>query len=264
MSASPGSDPWIASSSSALSRTVRASAPNTLSPSHPSRAGCVETRPRLGFIPTSAQHAAGIRSDPPPSEPVAHGTIPDATAAADPPEEPPGVRVVSQGLRVTPFAAVAVHGKIISSGTLVIPIGIAPARAQPPDDLAVGRLRGPNERDPRVIDWPATGMSSLIAIGTPASSLSSPPDTAPPPTESGHGVGRGERLVGHRHAERVQLRVDRLDPRQEQLDELTRFQIAAAHHVRERARPGEGQVLLGCRRHAWSAVTSSRIAPGYR
>jgi hypothetical protein len=58
---------------------------------------------------------------------VATGTIPLATAAADPPEEPPGVRVRSQGLRVTPLAAVAVQGKIVSSGTLVIPIGIAPA-----------------------------------------------------------------------------------------------------------------------------------------
>ncbi len=175
-SASPGSDPWIASSSSALSPTVRASAPNTLSPSHPSRAGCVETRPRLGFIPTSPQQAAGIRSEPPPSEPVAHGTIPDATAAAEPPDEPPGVRVGSQGLRVTPFAAVAVHGKIISSGTLVMPIGIAPAARSRRTTSPSAASGGPNERDPRVIDWPATGMSSLIAIGTPASGLSSAPD----------------------------------------------------------------------------------------
>ena len=69
----------------------------------------------------------GIRIEPPPSEPVAHGTRPAATAAADPPEDPPGVRVTSHGLRVTPLASVAVHGKIVSSGTFVIPIGIAPA-----------------------------------------------------------------------------------------------------------------------------------------
>ncbi len=151
-SASPGSDPWIASSSKALSPTVRASAPNTLNPSHPSRAGWVETRPRLGFIPTRPQHAAGIRIDPPPSDPVAHGTMPAATAAAEPPEEPPGVRAGSHGLRVTPFAALAVHGKIISSGTFVIPIGIAPAarslRTTSPSALSGGR----NERDPRVTD----------------------------------------------------------------------------------------------------------------
>jgi hypothetical protein len=65
--------------------------------------------------------------EPPPSEPVAAATIPAPTAAAEPPEEPPGVRAGFHGLRVTPFAAVAVHGQIISSGTLVMPMGIAPA-----------------------------------------------------------------------------------------------------------------------------------------
>ena len=78
-------------------------------------------------MPTSPQAAAGIRIDPPPSDAVAAGTSPAATAAAEPPDEPPGVRVASQGLRVMPFASVAVHGKIVSSGTFVIPIGIAPA-----------------------------------------------------------------------------------------------------------------------------------------
>ena len=85
------------------------------------------TRPRVGFSPTSPQAAAGMRIEPPPSEPVAAGTRPAATAAPEPPDEPPGVRVGSQGLRVMPFASVAVHGKIVSSGTFVIPIGIAPA-----------------------------------------------------------------------------------------------------------------------------------------
>src|SRR5438270_12664757 len=84
-------------------------------------------RARDGFIPTSPQHAAGIRTDPPPSEPVAPATIPAATAAADPPEEPPVVRSGFHGLRVTPVASLAVQGKIISSGTFVIPIGMAPA-----------------------------------------------------------------------------------------------------------------------------------------
>ena len=166
---SAGSDPWIASSSSALSATVLASAPNTLNPSQPSPNGWVDTRPRLGFIPTSPQHAAGIRIDPPPSDPVAHGTMPAATAAAEPPEEPPGVRVGSHGLRVMPLAALAVHGKIISSGTFVIPIGIAPAARSRRTTSPSAATGGRNDRDPRVTDWPATGMSSLIAIGTPAS-----------------------------------------------------------------------------------------------
>ena len=43
-----------------------------------------------------------MRIDPPPSLAWANGTMPAATAAADPPLEPPGVRDVSHGLRVGP------------------------------------------------------------------------------------------------------------------------------------------------------------------
>ena len=68
------------------------------------------TSPIVGFIPTRPHAAAGIRIEPPPSEPVAHGTRPAATAAAEPPEDPPGVRVKSQGLRVIPFASVGFIG----------------------------------------------------------------------------------------------------------------------------------------------------------
>src|ERR1700759_4482313 len=114
------------SSSSALSATVRASAPNPVSPSQPV-VSSTDAGLRDGFMPTSPQQAAGIRIEPPPSPAVAAATIPAATAAAGPPDAPPGVRVGSQGLRVTPLATLAVHGKIISSGALVMPTGIAPA-----------------------------------------------------------------------------------------------------------------------------------------
>ena len=43
-----------------------------------------------------------MRTEPPPSLPCAAGTMPAATAAPAPPEEPPGVRSGSQGLRVGP------------------------------------------------------------------------------------------------------------------------------------------------------------------
>ena len=42
--------------------------------------------------------------EPPPSPPVARGTTPAATNAAEPPLEPPGVRETSQGLRVMPVS----------------------------------------------------------------------------------------------------------------------------------------------------------------
>ena len=64
--------------------------------------GPSEVRPRLGFSPTSPQQLAGILIEPPPSFACAIGTMPAATAAADPPLEPPGERPRSQGLCVGP------------------------------------------------------------------------------------------------------------------------------------------------------------------
>ena len=52
--------------------------------------------------------------------------MPAATAAALPPDEPPGVRAVSHGLRVMASAS-SVVGKMHSSGTRVSPTTIAPA-----------------------------------------------------------------------------------------------------------------------------------------
>jgi hypothetical protein len=41
-----------------------------------------------------------MRIEPPPSPPRATGTIPEATATAEPPLEPPGEKPVRHGLRV--------------------------------------------------------------------------------------------------------------------------------------------------------------------
>ena len=57
-------------------------------------------------MPTRPLNAAGMRVDPPPSLAVANGMMPAATAAAEPPLEPPGVRSVFHGLRVVPHAFV--------------------------------------------------------------------------------------------------------------------------------------------------------------
>ena len=59
-------------------------------------------RPRVLFRPTRPQQAAGMRMEPPPSLALAAGTMPEATAAAAPPEEPPGLWSGFQGLCVGP------------------------------------------------------------------------------------------------------------------------------------------------------------------
>ncbi len=61
-----------------------------------------ETAPKAGFQPITPQNEAGRTTEPAVCEPSAKGTIPSATAAAEPLEEPPGVREGSRGLRVFP------------------------------------------------------------------------------------------------------------------------------------------------------------------
>ncbi len=61
------------------------------------------------------------------SEPSDSGTNPAATAAAEPPEDPPGTRPVSYGLRVGPVAEVSVDEPMANSSMLVFPTITAPA-----------------------------------------------------------------------------------------------------------------------------------------
>ncbi len=89
--------------------TFVAIGPFELSESHPGGLGPPSgTRPKEGLNPLKPQAADGIRKDPPPSEPVASGTMPAAKAAAEPPEEPPAVCSGFHGLRVRPKRAFSV------------------------------------------------------------------------------------------------------------------------------------------------------------
>src|SRR5437016_2777029 len=103
------------SSAAAASATVRASAPSTERRAKGSGSGAIDTRPRLALTPTRPQHDAGIRIEPPPSLPLASETIPAATAAALPPDDPPGVRDGSYGFRVGPNRCGSVIGRIPNS-----------------------------------------------------------------------------------------------------------------------------------------------------
>ena len=69
-----------------------------------------------------------MRIEPPASLAWAAGTMPAATAAAEPPEEPPAVRATSQGLRVGPCRSGSVVASRPSSGRLVLPKITRPAR----------------------------------------------------------------------------------------------------------------------------------------
>ena len=61
-----------------------------------------DTRPYVGFKPVRPVSAAGWRIDPPVSVPVAAGASRAATAAAEPPEDPPGTHSRFQGFFTGP------------------------------------------------------------------------------------------------------------------------------------------------------------------
>src|SRR4051812_2682323 len=158
----------MTSSSAAASRTVRASGPCVPRPREPLTYGAFETRPRDGLMPTSPQHDAGMRIDPPPSLACATGRSPPATAAAAPPLEPPGVRDVSHGLRQSPFSSDSVCAIVPNSGVFVLPRTTKPASLmlRTTAESAVGTFCAYALHE-YVVGIPATSFRSLIAIGTP-------------------------------------------------------------------------------------------------
>src|SRR5437899_12652386 len=85
------SGPAIVLSTKARSATERPRHPEVLSVDHANAAFGFGTRPIDGRKPTTLQNAAGLRREPPVSEPVATGTSPQANATAAPPEDPPHV-----------------------------------------------------------------------------------------------------------------------------------------------------------------------------
>ena len=140
-----------------MSRSVRlthSSTPRLLS----SRNGPSVMRPCEGFSPTSPQHDAGMRIEPPPSDACAIGTSPAATATAAPPLDPPGEWSVFHGLRVGPHASGSVVGRLPNSGLLVRPAVTSPAARKRPTRVvsaADGIAASLSARLPFDSSWPA-------------------------------------------------------------------------------------------------------------
>src|SRR5215203_2706627 len=85
-----------------------------------------ETRPYVGFRPTTPQNPAGWRIDPPVSEPRLTAARSAATAAAGPPLLPPGTRSVLHGLRTGLNAEFSFDEPIANSSVLALPRNTAP------------------------------------------------------------------------------------------------------------------------------------------
>ena len=78
-------------------------------------------------MPVMPQNAAGWRMEPPVSVPVAAGVSRAATAAALPPEEPPGTWLVSHGLLTAPNAEFSLPEPMANSSQLSLPKLTMPA-----------------------------------------------------------------------------------------------------------------------------------------
>jgi hypothetical protein len=76
------------------------------------------------------QNADGSLTEPPVSDPSAHGASPPETAAAEPPPEPPGTRAGSQGLREGPNAEFSLEEPIANSSVFVFPSSRRPCALQ--------------------------------------------------------------------------------------------------------------------------------------
>src|SRR6266851_2772886 len=119
----------ITSSISAASATVRAIGPVCASDAHDGgeNPGDLGTRPKVGFTPTTPQNEDGTRIEPTPSVPIASGPHPAATAAAAPPLDPPLVRALFHGLRVTPDKGLSAVSLYPDSQVVVLQVRMAPA-----------------------------------------------------------------------------------------------------------------------------------------
>ena len=157
-------------------------------PGRPGRSG--DTPPYVGFTPTVPVTAAGWRIDPPVSVPTASGASNAATAAAEPPPDPPGMRSRSHGLWVGPNAECSVeltHGELVH-------VGLAEHHeagvAQPADHGRVVRRHASPRASAtrRSSGCPSVAMTSLSASGTPASGPSCSP--APRRASSRRAVSR--------------------------------------------------------------------------
>ena len=114
------------------------------------------------------------------SVPSSKLVIPQATAAAAPPDEPPGVRARSHGLLVVPNISLKLCQSPDHSGKLVLPNTIAPAAFN--DATAGASVTGTWSRNavaPPVDRMPAVAIASLIVIGRPCSGPHDCPSIVP-------------------------------------------------------------------------------------
>ena len=131
-----------------------------------SKTPCRLTRPQPGFSPVRPVTELGMRIEPPVSEAMLPKQSPAATATALPPEDAPGQRPASHGLRgVLPGGR---YSPKTPSDRRSVPSSTAPAASRRRITVAVWVAMA-RERIgmPAVLATPAMSKRSFTAIGTP-------------------------------------------------------------------------------------------------
>src|SRR5579862_3155071 len=84
-------------------------------------------RPCVGLRPTTPHSAAGMRTDPPLSEPIERGTRPAATCAPAPELDPPGEYCGFQGFLIRPKSGLSPESPSANLFMFAFPMITAPA-----------------------------------------------------------------------------------------------------------------------------------------
>ena len=114
--------------------------------------------------------------EPPVSVPRASGASNAATAAEEPPPEPPGVRSRSHGLRLGPKAECSVEDPMANSSRFVLPRRTRPASRRRDTTVAsYGGIHPSRIFEAAVVGMPLVARLSFTAMGTPASAWSVSP-----------------------------------------------------------------------------------------
>ena len=122
------------------------------------------------FSPTRSFQAAGTRTEPAVSEPIAAGARPKATAAALPEEEPPGASAGSCTFGGVPVTGLMPRTEKASSERWVLPRQTRPARVAAASTAASrSGVRPASSAEPPSVATPAVSKRSFQAIGTPSS-----------------------------------------------------------------------------------------------
>ena len=167
----PSAAPRSAASTAMRSATPAASGPMLSSVGASGRSPVRSIRAADGLKPATRQNAAGTRIDPAVSVPIATGTIPAATATAEPDDEPPGTRPGARGLGGVPKCGFVPSPENASSLRFVLPTQTIPAAASRATTGASAAAGGASRRsaDAAVVGVPATSSRSFHATGTPSS-----------------------------------------------------------------------------------------------